>query len=245
MDISSLKNKYRTLKQYRDLPEEELERVVRLKATRKELDIEGQFLDAKEKKVAKELMGKYLEDYSVETVSDRNTLKQLIYLEILGFRMQGMANELHAKDRVVPTQLMASIHNNINEILALKDKLGLTGSTKEQVDSFKHIDLLKKKFRRWMDENQGSRTMVCPHCGKMCLLRIRVDKYESSKHPYFVDRVLYNKKLVELYLQNKITKTDLSEILECSGDYIEWLISKWHTNPHCQEKEKEYKDEGR
>jgi len=81
--------------------------------------------------------------------------------------------------------------------------------------------------RIWGEQNQGSRTCICPHCGKMVLLKIRTDKYDVSKHPFFRDRILGNVHMIKLYKENKISKEDCAKILGVSNDYIDWLIEKW------------------
>jgi DNA-directed RNA polymerase subunit RPC12/RpoP len=86
--------------------------------------------------------------------------------------------------------------------------------------------MIKPKFRRWLDENQASRYIVCPHCSKSILLKIRTEAWEAQKHPFFRDRILGNAHLIELYKQNKLTKEDLAKIFETSPDYVVWLVEK-------------------
>lgn len=69
--------------------------------------------------------------------------------------------------------------------------------------------------------------MLCPHCGQMCLLKIRTDKYDTIAHPFFKDRILCNLHLIKLYKSGKITQNDVSQILGCSDDYVTWLCEKW------------------
>ena len=68
--------------------------------------------------------------------------------------------------------------------------------------------------------------MICPHCGKMVLLVINMDKWETVKHPFFVDRILTNKHLIKLYKENKISKEDIAKVLGTSEDYITRIIEK-------------------
>ena len=51
--------------------------------------------------------------------------------------------------------------------------------------------------------------------------------------------MLFSEHLVRLYLEKKITKEDVALILECSPDYIKWLIEKWKTNPKYKEIEEQ------
>jgi len=58
------------------------------------------------------------------------------------------------------------------------------------------------------------------------LHRIRVDKYDTFKHPFFIDKVLANKHLWKLYKEGKITKLDVGQVLEASEFYVDWLEKK-------------------
>jgi len=126
-------------------------------------------------------------------------------------------------------QMLDTVHKNLTQISILKDKLGLSRDKAQnaQKDSIEIIDTLKKKFKVYREQNQASRTLVCPHCGQMCLLKIKTDKYESMKHPFFRDRILGNVHLVKLYKEGTITKSDVAEILGTSEDYTDWLVEKW------------------
>lgn len=194
----------------------------------KEIDIENYFPVKAEQKKAKELLRKYLQDYSIETVSDRNTLCQLIYLEVLNIRLQDSLNKAQKDLSSMPMPLVDTMHKNIKEITSLKEKLGITRSKKTESvqDGFSYLQLVKKKYKKWLEENQGSRTLWCPHCGKSTLLKIKMDVWDAQKHPFFRDRILGNEHLIKLYKQQKITREDVAKIFEVSPDYVDWLVQK-------------------
>jgi len=177
-----------------------------------------------ERKLASNLIERYLKDYSIESVSDLNTLKEVIYYEIIQCRLQDKLNEF-ADSKTIPIQLVNVMHENSDAIIRLKNSLGLFADKekKTEYDVLKH---LKRRFSVWLNENQGSRTLVCPHCSKMVLLKIKTDAWTSQKHPFFKDRILYNEHLFKLYRANTITKKDLATILETSEDYIDWILEK-------------------
>lgn len=191
--------------------------------TKEHKDIINKFEGA-EKKLASSLLEKYLRDYSIESISDINTLKEVIFYEIIQNRLQVKLNEF-AASKTIPIQLVNVMHENSDAIIKLKNNLGLFADKekKTEYDVLKH---LKRRFSLWLEDNQASRTLVCPHCSKMILLKIKTDIWESQKHPFFKDRVLYNKHLFKLYGEGKITKKDLAAIIETSEDYIDWVIDK-------------------
>jgi len=210
----------------------------------KELQVDKLFSDSDEKKLAKDFAKRYLIEFTPKSISDRNNLKSVIYLEVLQFRLQAVMNDLTAQgSTAIPLNLVDSIHKNLKEIAANKERLGLVGKEKQEKESdgFKIIQSVKEKFKVWMENNQGSRSLVCPDCGKMVMLKIRMDKWIPQKHPFFKDRFLANKHLMKLYLQKKLTKEDVSEVLESSPDYIDWLIETlWMTDPDYRKEFRKY-----
>lgn len=237
--------KTKHFKQYQGLTKEQLIEIIKgnlqakedeglVGSTVKKEDIEDLNLDllfpeGDDRKHSRSLARKYLSDFTIETISDRNTLVQLIYLEVVQGRLQKMINDMYTKSNVIPLQMLDSLHKNLQELAELKEKLGISrnkldGDKKSAVEL---IELLKKKFKKYREQNQLSRNMICPHCGQMCLLKIRTDKYDTIAHPFFKDRILCNTHLVKLYKAGVITKNDVSQILGCSDDYVEWLTQKW------------------
>jgi DNA-directed RNA polymerase subunit RPC12/RpoP len=204
-----------------DLPELVSKRTLKL-------GVDGLFTDKEEIKLAKELEKKYLSEYTIESVSDKNLLYYLIYLEVLHTaKLQKAANEFTASNENLPTWLLDSIHKNINQIIEIKDKLGLTKKEEVANDAYKSLEMLRKKFKLWCENNQASRTLVCPHCSQMVMLKIRTTQWEAQKHPFFKDRLLGNEHLIRLYKQGKLTKEDVANVLGTSSQYTDWLITKW------------------
>jgi DNA-directed RNA polymerase subunit RPC12/RpoP len=185
-------------------------------------DIVNKF-KGEEKKIVVDLLEKYLRDYAIETISDVNTLKEVIYYEVIQYRLQDKMNDF-ADNKTIPIQLVNIMHANSDAIIRLKESLGLYKEKEE--NKFDVLKNLKKRFQVWLGENQGSRTLVCPHCGKMVLLKIKTDAWIAQKHPFFKDRVLYNKHLIKLLNDKKIDRLDVATVLECSPDYVDWILSK-------------------
>lgn len=219
---------------YKDFSEETLISIAEQEIREDEkvdyLDVGSLFTQKAEIKLGKELVRKYLEDYNIETESDKNLLKQLIYIEVIHtLVLQKSANESKDGDKgFMSTFALDALHKNLEKIMFLKEKLGLTKDTKrnEANDAYAALEKLKKKFKVWAEENQGSRTLTCPYCGKMTLLKIRMDAWEAQKHPFFKDRIICSKHLIHMYKEGKITKEDVAKVLEVSTDYIDWVISK-------------------
>ncbi len=204
-----------------------------------DLDLNSLFNKTEERKLAKDLAKKYLEEFIPKTVSDKQNLRSVIYLEVVQVRLQAVMNNLcDQSDKAIPLNLIDSIHKNLKEIASCKVRLGLVGKEKDAhtSDAYNYIQTLKTKFAQWCKENPLSRTFVCPACGDSILLKLRMDKWDAQKHPFFEDRFLANKHIIRLYLENKLTKEDVAKILETSTDYIEDLIEKmWVNSPAYRE----------
>lgn len=244
----SIKNhvkKLSKLVQYKNKSEAELYEIAKKKAELEDPDLQIDFVDnTEEKKLAKQLLTKYIEDYSIETISDKTSLKQIIYQEIIQHRMQQQLNDVHKQGRPVPGNAVETLQKNLDSILKAKTSLGLTkkDKDKEEDSAAKAFQLLKQKAKKWREENQGSRTLVCPHCSKMVLLKIRTDAWEALRHPFFKDRILTNDHLIKLYLKNKITKIDLATIFGTSEDYIDWILKRIYNNKNMETSQNDKED---
>ncbi len=206
----------------------EAESLVNQRQQIKDLEVENLFISKAEKKQAVMLLKKYLSDYTIETISDKNTLCQLIYLEILNFSLQNALNDARKTTKAIPSNMVDLIHRNMQEIAKTKLSLGIAKNSKDQnkQDGFAYLQLVKKKYKKWLGENQATRTLWCPHCAKATLLKIKMDIWEAQQHPFFRDRILGNEHLISLYKQNKLTREDLAKIFEVSPDYVDWLVVK-------------------
>lgn len=177
-----------------------------------------------EQKLANNLLERYLKDYSIESTSDINTLKEVIYYEVIQQRLQQKLNDF-AANASVPAQLVDMMHKNTDIIIKLKNTLGLFAE-KEKKTEYDVLSHMKRRFKTWMHENQATRTLVCPHCSKMIMLKMRTEAWESQKHPFFRDKILYNHHLIKLYQESKISRDDVGKVLQCSPDYVDWVIQK-------------------
>lgn len=241
MEDDSLSKKKRQLKGlFKNLSEEELTRKalesLEKKSKTEEIDLDDIFVNPSEKKYANEILAKYLNEFTIESISDKNTLKQLIFLEIINYRLQSTLNTLYNASSSLDKDTLEMIHKNQDKILALKTSLGLIKDKKNEVkDGYGYWQTIKKKYKIWLQENQASRTICCPYCAKLVYLKIKTDAWEAQRHPWFKDRVLGNVHLMKLFVQGKLSPKDLALVFETSEDYVFWLLEKWKSNP-------EYKD---
>jgi hypothetical protein len=206
-------------------------------------EYQGIGLGKAEKYVGKKKFEEYCSIYHITAYSDLQLLEELIYREIMQERFKVQVEEHRAKTErenkklaedkqqeiCIPTYVVEAMNQNLDQVLSLKEKLGLLNN-QEGDDGFKYIQQLEDKFKVWCQENQD-RTFACPHCSKMILLYMKQDYWETMKHPFFESKVLANKKLWELYKQGILTKQQVAEILGSSLKYIDWLEQKIYQRP--------------
>jgi hypothetical protein len=231
---NKLFRKYRTLKQFRKVSDSDLMKLSEEKAMEYDYDISSKFATPKDRKEARSLLEQYLKQYDIETIADKEYLSDLIYLKILQRRIrEQMEKYTTENDNAVPANLLDTLNQLSESVTKVTNNLGLN---KREDSALNILESLKQRFKKHRLENQATRTLSCAHCGKMLLLKIRTAAWTAAKHPFFQDKILSNKALIKLYLQNKLSKAEVAEVLECSPDYIDWLIEKvWKTNPFYQE----------
>lgn len=190
----------------------------------------GVGLTDSEKRVGKRQFKAYRTNFHIDSLSDLHLLEELVFRETLQVRYKKEIFEYHdnrrvkenSKSPIVPSHMLKALDDNLNQVVMLKEKLGLF-KAKGAKDPYKHLQMLKRKFEKWGEENQGSRTFPCPHCTKMIMLKIRADIWEAQKHTFFKDKILANKKLWKLYKDGKITRHEVAQVLGTADDYCEWL----------------------
>lgn len=216
------------LRQYKEISKEELLRIAKKKANEELADIDNLVTDIKEKKLAKKLLNKYLDDFDINNVSDRNDLNVLIFLEIVHVRLLTLLNDKAADaDGAVPLHTLDAVHKNVEKMSELKTKLGLTSGKGEQ-DPLKVLDELKESAYTYITdpENRDRFEMKCPTCGEITLLWRETKDFKIVKHPLILrGTTLYNKGLFDLVRKKKITAKELSDAFEViSEDYVNWCI---------------------
>jgi len=206
-------------------------------------EYQGIGLNKSEKYLGKKKFDEYCSIYHITQFSDLQLLEELIFREILQeqFKIQIEAKkasiakknktlkEDEQKEIAIPTYVVDAMNANLEQVLSLKEKLGLLNN-QEGDDGFKYIQQLEEKFKKWCTENQD-RTFACPHCSKMILLYMKQEYWETMKHPFFESKVLGNKKLWQLFKEKILTKKQVAEVLGCSEKYIDWLEKKIYNRP--------------
>lgn len=232
-NVRSEKKKLSNLKQNQNLSEEQLEKMAQKNVVLSDLTNSGNFIDDAEKKIAKKIFESYLSAHDFESYSDLSTLSMLVYNEVLVNRIQKTINECTTKDgkTYINDKTVKSLHDAENQVLSLKTKLRI--DKEEKVDEFTALQLLKKRFHNWIQENKHECTLsvpfTCQSCGKddikLVLLRKRVKDFDVLDHPHFSGRFWYNKVAIDMVKEGSLSKEAYAKIFSTSIDYVDWSIT--------------------
>jgi len=176
ISFESYKKKLRVFAQYKNMSDEFFEKKAKALYDKKFgayqpkmeiIDNEvGSWLSQDEADKAQELYNGYLKGRNITNFSDLVLLKTLVNYDIQSMRIQRIINDHlkksndDAKGVFVPTKELNML-NEINEqILSLKKTLGLSDEKKTN-DPLEYVNILKKKFKVWRENNQGTRTLTC------------------------------------------------------------------------------------
>lgn len=236
----------RNLKNYKDLPDEELERIARINLKLKDFKAIPLFDStsedgAKEQDLAEKRYRLYLETHEIESVSDLDTLRSLVFTEIFESRIQQELNKQAKEEKYPPEKLTKQLLDLQNQKSQLKIKLGIDKTTNKVTD-LTHLQQLEKKFQDYYQANMNEFTTICGCCGELLLLRRRVKEFDCVKHPWFAGRWLFNYPLLKMVKNEEITKEKAWEILcaaskadeskaafskEYCIDYINYCLEHW------------------
>jgi hypothetical protein len=220
--IDKIKTRIRNLKQNANLSEEEIEKLAQEQSDKLEIIGSLTFVLPAEMEFATDLLNRYLAESSIESAAEKDTLRQLIDVEVLLERIKAVLNTEYSKaNPSIPVQMLQQVTELNKQILELKEKLGLV--KKEDANFINTWETLKKKALKYYEEHSGCNTVKCPYCQQFFHLLIDRTDYKEIKSTWFKNSILYNKKVFDLYHNKVITKQDVAEVLGVSEMYVEYI----------------------
>ena len=226
-EIKKIKN----LRQNQGKSEEELTSLAKTNLEKQEIISSLTFCtDDEERKYATNLLENYLAESSLEKFAERDTLRQLIDTEIVVERIKKYLNTEHVKaNPAIPTQMLDQLATLNKQVIEFKDILGLSAK-EEQKNTLEQWEKLKNKALNYYKENAGCNVVKCPECQKLFYILKDITGHTTAKIPFFKRTLLYNKKLYELYEQQKLTMEEMTVILGVSPDYITYIFENVYKN---------------
>lgn len=222
-DLKKEINRVSNLKQNEGKSNAFIEKQAKLNLWRRQIDIEQRFNTVEDKEDAKQLFDDYLSNYEFESLSDLNTLADLICEEVLKKRFQSELAQSEDKKQVPNDKTISSLHNIEERVLKLKEILGL--DTKKEKEELSALQELTKRYNVYIAFNRNEFTTICGHCGQMLLLRRRCgENFENIKHPMFSGRYYYNRRGMELIKSGIWTKEQYAWVFCTTIDYVNWCL---------------------
>jgi hypothetical protein len=231
MDKDKRLKQLKNLKQNKDIPEEEL--IKRIDKEFQEAELSESFvgLDETEQKKALQLYERYVKEHSFESLAEKTTLANVVYLEILNDSIKRfIAQEMKDKNGAIPLRMNEQLTFNTTQIMSLKEKLGML-KNKEDESALDLINELKEKALKYYEEHAGCTTVKCPNCQELFNLLMDVTNLEPAKATFFRGTTLYNQKLMELYHYKKVTLEDCAEIMGVNNKYITFIYENIYLKP--------------
>ena len=242
-------NRLSNLKNYKDMESNELEPIARRNIEVRDFKKNPLFSDEKEQELAETRFRNYLEHNEIESTSDLDTLKSLVYNEVFEIRIQKELNDIQTKKKYPPEKLTKQLVDIQNQKASLKVKLGIDKKEEEQDDLTK-LQLLQKRVLEYIQKHKKEFTLWIPWTCKKCgnkdiesyLLYYRVKDFKALKHPWFIGRWLFNYEILKDIKSKKLSKEDGWRYLLCSGqggdykpdedkkyciDYIDYCLENW------------------
>lgn len=241
-EINSLKN----LPQYKNKNEEFLRAKAISNIQKRNSTLSQKFTDSEEKVYANELYGKYLTEFPDFSFNELQTLEDLIYEEVYKLRLQKKINELHETKKSPQLNLTKQLHQIEDRISDLKQKLKIEGTDGQ--DELTGLQILKKKFEKYINEHKNEFTVPCAKCGTLLLLRKRIKDFDCIKHPWFAGRWFFNYEILKDVKDNKLNKEDAWRYMICASqggdykpaftkkyciDYINYCLKNWKEITAC------------
>jgi hypothetical protein len=225
MDKDKLLKKLKNMKQYKDLPPEELEKVVQKKIDEEVLLTAFVGIDDTKKPKAIQLYEQYLSENSFESLAEKSTLIDLVYLEMLNDQIKEYIEQEQKEHKgALPVKMMEQLVTNNTQILELKEKLGMM----KDADSENALDLineLKEKALAYYEEHAGCTVVKCPHCQELFNLLMDITNLKPEKCSFFKGTMLYNLPLLNLYHLKKVSKTEVAEVLGVHENYVDFIYN--------------------
>jgi len=249
-EVKRLKN----LKNFKDYSDNQIQRLAKINLKVKEFRNQPLFdasseEGAKEQELAEQKFKSYLEVHELESQSEIDTLRSLIYTEIFEYRIQNELNKIAKEKKYPPEKLTSQLTEIQNQKLELKVKLGIDSENQNE-DELTGLEILRKRFEKYINLNKEEFTLIVPYTCRQCgnedvemkLLRRRVKDFDCITHPWFVGRWFWNYEILKDVKSGKISKEDAWRYL-CSAskisvtksafskeycvDYIDYLLKNW------------------
>jgi len=223
--LESIKKRLSGLRQYKGKTEAEIAVIAQKKWENSQLIDKFHFcINVEERNFCNALLDRYLSASSIESEADKDTLFHLLHQELICYRIQSyLMIEAAKTNPTIDIRLSEELRKGNEQVLMLKEKLGLTKKNKEEADWKETQKELDKKALQYYAEHAGETYVRCPECNKLFRLLMNMKDLTPAKATFFHGTTLYNAPLFRIYHEKRITIAEMAEIFGVSEFDIEFL----------------------
>ena len=235
----ALIKKLRNFPQYREKSDEEMDVIAEEELKKREIIGSTFAATDEELSFAKTLLSKYMSQGSIESESDKETLRQLIDQEIIAERFKFLLKTQYSTSN--PAQdmdMVEQLDKVVDRISELKEELGLSQADRQSATWLAEWDKLKRKALAYYETHKGCNVVKCPYCSKIFYLLLRTEHLTAETCNFFRGTALYNKVLMELVEKGIITQEKAAEVLGVNVLYITKIYNEIYLKDKAKESEK-------
>lgn len=235
-EVSRLKN----LPQYKNKTADEMNEIASNNLKKKNADISSKFENPEEQAEAKRLYDQYLEQYPNLTHAQLDVVQDIVVHQINKIYVQGQINKDKKEEKPVHNAYLEQIQDIEKHIFELKEKIGINKEI--EVQELTGLQVLDKRFTKYINEHKHEFTTACKECGTLLLLRRRVAGFDCIQHPWYAGRWFFNYEILKDVKEGKLSKEDAWRYMCSAGkgsktqpafskeycvDYIDHCIKLW------------------
>ncbi|MHA1787861.1 MAG: hypothetical protein ACTSXT_01410 [Candidatus Helarchaeota archaeon] len=197
--------------------------------SKKKYKFEGIGLSTAEKRKAKKRFEAYIDNYHIENLADYQLIEELVFRESLQERYKKQIGKLakkSEKEELVPKHILNTLDDNLQNIVTLKEKLGLFDDKNKKDEVVEVLERLKKKMQIYAETHRAKCLFKCPSCGEYALLLKKIDDYNTFNFNLLRGTFVYNEQLMEEIEKGNLSIDRVAKILGCSSDYVKGCYEK-------------------
>jgi hypothetical protein len=214
-------NKLSHLTQNKNKTPEELKVLAEEELRKKEIISSTMCVNTEEELFANNLLKKYLSQGSIESESDKETLRQLIDQELIAERFKHLLKvQYSASNPAQDMDMVEQLDKVVERIGELKEQLGLSQADRQSATWLTEWDKLKRKALHYYETHKGCNVVKCPYCSKIFYLLLKTEHLTSEACNWFKGTTLYNKPLLKKIEDGKLNQEEVAEILGVNVLYV-------------------------
>ena len=228
-DIEKEVKRLSNLLNYKNLDLSEVEQIARIKVLQRNFHKNPLFdissdKGKKEQEFAEKRFKIYITNNELDSASDIDTLRSLIFNEVFEQRIQGELNKLQEDGKYPSDKLVKTLTDVQDQKAKIKIKLAID-KAEDEINDLSAFQLVQKRVAKYINHHKDEFTIwlgwQCKGCGykdtESFLVYKQIKDFKVLKHPYFAGRFLFNYEIIKDVKDEKLSKEDAWRYILCSG----------------------------